>query len=266
MDKKILFFDIDGTLMDEKTKEFPVSALNAIKKVKDKGHMVFINTGRVSCILGDIVDITNADGALCGCGTQLIVKDKTIMEYRIPKERIKKLKEDILKYDIEVVFEAQEAHYYPKKPYKHPEILNRIYEFIKPLSKVYEDSFDKDFNFDKFLIISKNSSVENIEGFIETLSDFNVIGRGNGFYECVPKPYTKGTAIEYILNYFNVSEDNAYVFGDSMNDLEMFTSGVKHKILMGKHDKELEQFATFITKDVLDDGIAYAINKLNIAG
>ena len=47
---KALFFDVDGTLVDDKTKEIPPSAVSAIKKAKEKGHKVFINSGRVRCM------------------------------------------------------------------------------------------------------------------------------------------------------------------------------------------------------------------------
>ena len=51
---KALFFDIDGTLLSEKTGEVPESAKQAVKEARSKGHLVFINTGRVyphTCLL-----------------------------------------------------------------------------------------------------------------------------------------------------------------------------------------------------------------------
>ena len=45
---KALFFDIDGTLLSEITKEIPQSALDALKKTAEKGNLTFINTGRRS--------------------------------------------------------------------------------------------------------------------------------------------------------------------------------------------------------------------------
>ena len=39
---KALFFDIDGTLLSEKTGEVPESAKQAVKEARSKGHLVFI--------------------------------------------------------------------------------------------------------------------------------------------------------------------------------------------------------------------------------
>ena len=47
--RSALFFDIDGTLLSEKTKEIPASTVRALQKTKQEGHAVFINTGRTLC-------------------------------------------------------------------------------------------------------------------------------------------------------------------------------------------------------------------------
>ena len=38
----------------------------------------------------------------------------------------------------------------------------------------------------------------------------------------------------------------------------------ENTVLMGKHDKGLEPYATFVTKTVEEDGIAWAIKELGI--
>ena len=39
---KALFFDIDGTLLSEKTRQIPESAKEALKEARRRGHLVFI--------------------------------------------------------------------------------------------------------------------------------------------------------------------------------------------------------------------------------
>ena len=48
MDKKIVFFDIDGTLIDDETHTVPQSAIDAIHKAQKNGHILIVNTGRPS--------------------------------------------------------------------------------------------------------------------------------------------------------------------------------------------------------------------------
>ena len=57
--------------------------------------------------------------------------------------------------------------------------------------------------------------------------------------------------------------EDAYVFGDSSNDLSMFRYA-ENCVVMGDHSPVLELYATFITKTVEDDGIAYAMKELGI--
>ena len=90
-----------------------------------------------------------------------------------------------------------------------------------------------------------------------------MIDRGNDFWECVPKGHSKATAIKMVLDACGIEPKNAYVFGDSTNDLAMFAFA-ENAVLMGKHDRELEEYATFVTKTVEEDGIAYAMKALGI--
>lgn len=69
--------------------------------------------------------------------------------------------------------------------------------------------------------------------------------------------------MEVILKHYGIAREDSYAFGDSMNDLAMIRYA-GNSIIMEKHAKGLETYATFITKDVEDDGIAWAFEKLHI--
>ena len=47
MEKKAFFFDIDETLLSWITHEVPASAIYALEELKKKGHLTFINSGRM---------------------------------------------------------------------------------------------------------------------------------------------------------------------------------------------------------------------------
>ena len=40
-----LFFDIDGTILDSKTHSVPESTMQSLKMAKERGLLLFINTG-----------------------------------------------------------------------------------------------------------------------------------------------------------------------------------------------------------------------------
>ena len=66
------------------------------------------------------------------------------------------------------------------------------------------------------------------------------------------------------MNYFQMKLEDAYVFGDSSNDLAMFQY-VKHAVAMGHHDPVLEPYTEFITRTVEEDGLAFAMKHYGLS-
>ena len=64
MNRKALFFDVDGTLFSETRRMVPESAKRALRLTREKGNLVFINSGRVFSNLGPIMELVEADGHL----------------------------------------------------------------------------------------------------------------------------------------------------------------------------------------------------------
>ena len=83
MNRKALFFDIDGTLFSEITRQVPQSAVLALKKTRQRGNLVFINTGRTYCQTEGIRSEVELDGLLCGCGTYITVGNEILYDRRV---------------------------------------------------------------------------------------------------------------------------------------------------------------------------------------
>ena len=97
----------------------------------------------------------------------------------------------------------------------------------------------------------------------EQMKSMDIIDRGAGDYECVPKGHSKATAMDLVLKHYNLPLEAAWVFGDSSNDLAMFEFA-QNSVAMGEHSPVLDPYATFVTKTVEEDGIAWALEKLGI--
>ena len=78
-DRKIVFFDIDGTLIDGPTHQIPQSAVEAIRKLRENGHLAFINTGRTLVSIEPRIREIGFDGLVCGCGTHIYYVRKSYM-------------------------------------------------------------------------------------------------------------------------------------------------------------------------------------------
>lgn len=262
MDRKALFFDIDGTLLSEITHKVPESAVRALKEAREKGHLVFINSGRTFCLTKGFMSMVEADGCLCGCGTYIEAEGKVLYHHQLSLERCNRIKRDIAAYGLDGVLEGWESCCMQNHISRIP-ATERLRSSVAGSGILTSHGWENDeYIYDKFCVMADESSDR--EGFFKSLEpDIQVIDRGNDFYECVPKGHSKATAIGFVLKHYGIPLENAYVFGDSTNDLSMFVYA-KHTVLMGKHDRELEAYAEFITRTVEEDGIAYAMRELGI--
>lgn len=262
MNRKALFFDVDGTLLSEITRKIPESALLALAEARRNGDLVFINSGRTYSFLEEIKKMVPVDGFLCGCGTYVVAQEQVLYSYEIPRERGLQIKKDIVAYGLDGILEGREHCYFRKEPSRFSCI-----ETIR-LSEINGNHLcpytweDDCYDYSKFCVCADEESDK--DGFFQKLEPhIYVMDRGNHFYECVPSGHSKATAIQIILDHYGIELEDTYVFGDSTNDLSMFQYA-KNTVLMGHHSKELEPYASFVTKTVEEDGVAYAMKALGI--
>ena len=71
MNKRIVFFDIDGTLIDDDTHLIPESAVDAIRQAQKNGHILIVNTGRPNGAMDQCLKDIGFDGYICGGGTYI---------------------------------------------------------------------------------------------------------------------------------------------------------------------------------------------------
>ena len=84
-DKKIVFFDIDGTLY-EFDKGIPDSAVEGLKRLKENGHIIILCTGRpVSSLFPEILCLPH-DGVISGAGTRVEFGDKVLRNELLSNE------------------------------------------------------------------------------------------------------------------------------------------------------------------------------------
>ena len=237
MKRKALFFDIDGTLLVDASKELPKSAALALTEARRAGHLVFINSGRTRCLMKDVEGKVPVDGYLCGCGTYIEAEGKALLHRKISAKRRWELQKAILECKLDGILEGPKACTVQTGVSHMDEI-----EHVKNVVYKNQGLASADWNtelvdFDKFCVLADENSDE--EGFLKILApDVTAIDRGHGLYECVPTGYDKATAMEVILKRYGIAREDSYAFGDSMNDLAMIRYA-GNSIIMEKHAKGL---------------------------
>lgn len=262
MKKSALFFDIDGTILSEITKEIPESALEALNQAKKNGHKMYINTGRTYCNIPPQLRRFDFDGFLCGCGCYLVCNDEVVLESHIEKKRGQDIIDMMYECKLDGILEGTEDAYFPIKRSRF-EMLETSRRFFAKKGLGIEKYIDEgDIEYDKlFVYADEQSDKQKFFDFLK--ADMEVIDRGDNAYEIAQKPFSKATACEFMRKRLGLELDQVYVFGDSGNDLSMFEYA-QHTIALGAHSEVLDPYTEFVTKTVEDDGIAYAMKHYGL--
>ena len=87
MDRKLIFLDIDGTLITAMKKPSP-QTVRAVRGARAKGHKVFVCTGRNMPIIGEDIRAVGFDGIISSAGGHVEVEDKVLFDHLLPEDVI----------------------------------------------------------------------------------------------------------------------------------------------------------------------------------
>lgn len=258
---KIIFFDIDGTLIENGGKLMPESAKEAIRIARKNGHICMINTGRTKRLVGeDITGQVEFDGLLLGCGTEIEYQGKSLMHKTLTLEESRKILEAMKKYHVDGVLEGHDEDFAPRGDEVYTDAFRGMAAEIE--ERKYASYAQAPGNYDKLFVCAETPA--GMDGMKRDLSDIlDFIEREHGFYELVPTGYSKATAIHYIADRLNIAMEDTVAIGDSNNDLPMLKCA-HTSIAMGESSPQVLEMADYITTDVDKDGIWNALKWLGV--
>ncbi len=217
--------DIDGTITDSH-RRICISAIKAIRALEDKGIPTIIVTGNVA-------NFAYATAVLIGSSGGIVFENGGGI-----------FKEDCNNGEILVLgdkTEVEKAHQHVIE--KVPHIMN---------------SSDNDFRLAEKCYYKDNVTREELSNAV---SDFNVIVYDSGFALHLTDPkINKGSSLEKLLEWQNISPENVMAIGDSENDLEFFQH-CGFKVAVQNADVRLKEMADYISPLKYGDGVCEAINK-----
>lgn len=259
IDRKIFFFDFDGTLRIEESNEITIKTYQTFGKLKKKGYLLFLNTGRSFNALGSEVYTLPFDGFVCGCGTFIKYHHDIFYEAKLADEDISKVLKCLDKYQVEAIFEGHRGLYCNTI---HSAYMKNQVDSIAQRGLTFLSVEDESFHFVKMSVHYPNKRAR--RGFESEMADyFDFILRNEDETEVVLKGYSKGKAMNDLLDYFHIDKNDCYAFGDSNNDEEMLLAA-GHSILIGDDAKHLVKQVDFVSKNAKNDGVTYALETLGL--
>ncbi len=263
MERKIAFFDIDGTLTSEIDGSVPKSAKEAIQKARANGNLMFINTGRCMQNVEERFLDVGFNGVIGGCGTNIYCEKDSALCELLYEPRTHAVTQEILShsrlFDLDILFESKNyVRFDTKKPLITKGGKNQYAAFVRRNYDMSIDIESDEFTCDKFVTWFKD--ISDLPAF-RKVSDkyFACIDRGGNFREFVPIGFSKATGIQFVLDYYNLPLECSYSFGDSNNDLPMLNY-TQHSIAMGNSTPaSLFSKVTYVTANSSQDGIEQAL-------
>ncbi len=259
--KRIVFFDIDGTLIDSMKgmKDISPKVKEAIKGLQKYGDYAFIATGRPYAFLPKTILEFGFDGFILSNGAHIIMNNKTIYTDSIDRVFIKNLVEELENNYIEYVLQG-ETHCYMKKHFKNfHDYLDKI---EVPKNYIKDEYNCEEINIHKVEMLCKDDMMENLcLNIIRKNPECDYFSSINKrALEVYVKKNTKSKAILKVINHLNIPIENTYAFGDGKNDIDMLKV-VACGIAMGNASDEVKSIADYVTDSVNNDGVALGIMK-----
>lgn len=261
---KILFTDIDGTLLN-KDRELSVNTIEQVNRIASIHSIpVILVSARMpksmrllQLQLGLSNEIVCYNGALLiGSEDSIVLQDK-----RIAADISLNIIEMSKSYDLHFsVFVNNHWMISRKDEWSEREIRNTkaIPDFFN------ENSFDEYFRngSHKIMLMGKATDIDSISLIIskEFLGQVNVYRSKDTYLEISPIETNKWNAIEKLLSIYNISFDRVIAIGDNYNDIEMIKYAGIGVAVDNAHDR-VKKFANFICPSNINDGVAFTIEK-----
>lgn len=257
MRKRYLFFDIDGTLLigGYGADCIPESARLALKSLRENGHFLAIATGRSQAMAYDIMSELGFENMVSDGGNSITLNGKMLGDIEpLQKENVLALVRECDEKGIPWALSIDNS-----KNRVAPD--SRFFEFthdtyINTVTVPGLRAEDQDIIYKMYVACRYPQETE-----LQTLKRLPYCRYHDTYFFVEPTDKAKG--IRKMLDYLHADYCDAIVFGDSANDLSMFTDDWT-KVAMGNAIQELKDKADLITTDVRDDGIYIACMELGL--
>lgn len=258
----VVFFDLDGTVIDYETQIIPESAVEAIRLLRKNGHIPVVNTGRPIGHVDPRIRELDFAGWICSCGMELSLDGNMIYQDYPSQEVCRQILAlshecrmaiqtegtDCLLFDADMPYHAQGL--------REVERLSRQGIRVEPFQNLEHPQFIK--------FVTYDTPGCDRERFLrETALYFDAVARANTMIEFVKKGHTKAEGMERFLKELQIPKEEIFAIGDSENDLPMF-SMAGTTICLGDGVESVKRQVDYVTDPVLKDGVFNALRHYGL--
>lgn len=256
MNKKAIFFDIDGTLLDH-DKALPASTKQAVMQLKEEGHFVGIATGRAPFMFESLRQELGIDTFISFNGQYVVHEGEPILRNALDRDELENLIRFAGEQNHPLVYMDHEGMRANTDGHEDIHAALNSLKFEHPPKD--RDYYRNNPLYQTLLFCREGEE----EPYKDAFDAFDFIRWHEVSADILPAKGSKAKGIEAVVAQMGLDPDDVYVFGDGPNDVEMIKAS-KHGIAMGNSVPETKAVADFVTKDVNEDGVLHGLRHVGL--
>ena len=249
---KIIFFDIDDTLRNSKTGFIPSTIPTVFQQLREKGILTGIATGRG--IFGVVPEIKALEPDFFVTLNGAYIEDKkgnVIYSNKIARDKV----EEYIAWTKEVGIDYGLVGSHEAKLSRRTEMISQAIDPIYPDLDVDPDFYQKEDIYQMWTFEDQGDDLTLPENLSSTL---RLVRWHEHSSDVVPISGSKAAGVAKVVDQLGLKPENVMVFGDGLNDLELFDyAGIS--VAMGVSHDKIKEKADYITKTLEEDGIFDAL-------
>ena len=273
MTKKLIFLDIDGTLTPAGSNQPPQSAMDAVRRAQEKGHLVFLCTGRNPAMLAPVLAL-GFQGAVAGAGGYVFAGDEVLFDCPMPKKDFETGMKLLREQGVFRTIEAKDAtwgdedlgDFLAQGGKGNSELVRWRKALAEQLSIRPMSEYDGRPIYKIVFMCKEASQLLPARQALE--KDYVFVVQGVAAHHClngelINRRFDKGRGVRIVAEHFGIPIEDTIGFGDSMNDLEMIET-VGTSVCVDNGSPALKEKSDLVCPAVEEDGLAWAFEKLGL--
>lgn len=244
---KIIFFDIDGTLIDMETKKISEKTVETLQRLRANGIKLCIATGRSPVSLPDFHGV-EFDAFLTFNGSFCYASNRTIFSNPICHTDVQRLIRNANSLGRPVCVATKNRLVANGSDTDLADYFYIAHQTV-PVSPDFDAVCNEEI-YQLMLGCRKNEYTTLLDG----ITGAKIAGWWDRAVDVIPASGGKGIGIQKVLDYYNLDKSEAIAFGDGNNDIEMLTA-VGTGVAMKNASTELKAVSSEICGAVSQDGI-----------
>jgi len=266
MDYKIIFSDIDGTLLNQ-DRSLSKNTIAAVRQVKNKFPFVLISARMPAAMRHIQFDLDIEDQPIiCYNGGLVLVNETTIHSTEIPIHIIESLDVFNHKINCHLSLYHNDEWYVPKFDHwaAREENNTKVSPKIMANTEVITKWKKEGKGAHKIMAMGPEAKIDEIRNFLTDRfpEELHLYRSKSTYLEIANKNVSKLTAIQLLLEeHFKNKIEETIAYGDNYNDVEMI-KGVGMGVAVANARREVLEVANFITEAGTEDGVANSLKKI----